>query len=124
MRGRKLRRAHVIRAEDLDLKIVAKRLQVAGDDIDAESEVAGDVFKEAPSRPEYGDEIGDAGPEIAGVVETAPVARGAEGLAGVSADDAFDAKPRFGVEGVEIAPDRRISEGLLRPFASPVPRLK
>src|SRR3990167_7717192 len=54
-----------------------------------------------------GDDSPDVGPEVAGVVSTAPLAGDGEGVAGEpSADKINSASPRASVEGAEVRPDR------------------
>ncbi len=49
--------------------------------------MTGDVFEEDPFGAAFGDDPGDVGPEVAGVVGPATLASGAEGLARVSGED-------------------------------------
>ncbi len=67
----------------------------------------GDVFKEDPFRAAFADDTGDFGPEVAGIVSTATLACGAEGLARVSGEDGIEgAVEGPGVEAAQVGPDR------------------
>ena len=69
--------------------------------------MAGDVFKKDPCGAAFCDDPGDIGPEMAGIVGTAALASGAEGLAGISGEDDVEGpSERAGVEGPKVRPDR------------------
>ncbi len=66
----------------------------------------GDVFEEDPLWAAFGDDTGDVGPEVPGVVGTTTLSGRAEGLAGISCkDDVEGAAEGVGVETAEIIPD-------------------
>ena len=53
------------------------------------------------------DDTGDVGPEVPGIVGTAALSSGAEGLAGISCkDDVEGAEERPGLQAAQIVPDR------------------
>ena len=68
--------------------------------------MTGDVFEEHPLGATFGDDAGDLGPEVAGIVGAAAFASGAEGLAGISReDDVEGATEGPGIETAQIIPD-------------------
>ena len=69
--------------------------------------MTGDVFEEYPFWAAVGDDTGDLGPEVAGIVGTAAFASRAEGLTRISGeDDVEGAVEDPGIEVAEIIPDR------------------
>jgi len=93
---------------------VAHAVQVAGDFIEAESQMAGDVFKENKSRFALSDDPGDMGPEVTGVSNSGATTSDGEWLARVSRrDDIHDSTPRMAVEGCDIVPQRSRIQGLV-----------
>lgn len=78
-----------------------KLSKLSVDEVEAEGEVASDVFEEAPFRLDLEDEISDPGPEVAGVVFSEALPGLTERLAGVAAHDAIHrATPLSATEGV------------------------
>lgn len=72
----------------------------------------GYVLEEDEGGCGLGDDPGDIGPEVAGVVGSTAVSAKAEGLAGITgSDDMNAAAPRAAVEGSQIVPDRSRSQG-------------
>lgn len=70
--------------------------------------MAGDVLKEDPSGPALFDDAGNVGPEVALVVGAAALSGLTEWLAGIACQNGVhDAAPGSGVEGGNVAPDRR-----------------
>ena len=68
--------------------------------------MTGDVFEEHPLGATFGDDAGDLGPEVAGIVGAAAFASGAEGLAGVTGEDEIEGPaegPR--IKTAQIIPD-------------------
>lgn len=66
----------------------------------------GDIFEEHPFRAAFGDNPSDVWPEVAGVIGTAALSGGAEGLAGISCkDDVEGAEERPGIEYAQIVPN-------------------
>jgi hypothetical protein len=73
--------------------------------------MAGDVFEEHPLGAAFGDNAGDLGPEVAGVVGTAALSGGTERLAGISGEDDVErTAERAGIETAQVVPDRRWGE--------------
>jgi hypothetical protein len=71
-----------------------------------------DIFAEDPFGPDFIDDAGDVGPQVAGVVFSPPQSGLAEGLAWIAgSDDMNAAAPRSAVEGFEIVPNRRRCQG-------------
>ena len=71
--------------------------------------MTGDVLKEAPSRLNCPNDVGDVGPEVAGIVGSELLAGNTERLTRVTANDSIhEAAPRARVEGLEIGPNRRV----------------
>ena len=94
---------------------VAHALKLSGDVAQTKGQMAGDVLEEAPFGADLADDPGDLGPQVAWVVGAKPVSGQAEGLAGITgSDDMNAAAPRAAVEGSQIVPDRRRSQGRVR----------
>lgn len=90
-------------------------LKVSGDSVETEGQMAGDVLEEDPFGLDLADDAADVGPEVPGIVLALAPSRIAEGLARVTArDNIHAAAPRSAVEALEITPDRRIAQGLVR----------
>jgi hypothetical protein len=93
---------------------VAHAVQVAGDFIEAESQMAGDVLKENKSRFTLSDDPCDMGPEVTRIFNSGATTSDGKRLARVSRrDDIHDSTPRMAVEGCEIVPHRRSIQGLV-----------
>ncbi len=68
--------------------------------------MAGDVFEKDPFGVAFPDDPGNLGPEVAGIVGTATLTGGAEGLAGISGEDDVEGTTEGpGIEAAEIIPD-------------------
>lgn len=107
-----MRPADFRRRYDACCNPVAHALKVSGDVLEAEGEMAGDVFEKAPFRRDLADDAGDIGPQVARVFLAEPASRQRERLAGITgSDDMNAAAPRSAVEGFEIVPDRSRSQG-------------
>lgn len=103
------------RREQARRNVVAQALKVCADFGKAQIEVAFDVFAEHPLGIDLVDNAGDIGPEMSGVGNAAAPAGHTERLAWVTgSDDMNAAAPRAAVEGSQIVPDRRRSQGLVR----------
>jgi len=73
-----------------------------------------DVLAPHPLGADLVDDPGDLGPEVAGIGVTAAVPGVAEGLAGIAGRDEMNAAaPRSAVEGSQIVPDSRLTQGLV-----------
>ena len=73
--------------------------------------MAGDVFEEHPFGAAFGDDAGDLGPEVAGIIGTTAFASGTERLARISGqDDVESAAEGPGIEAAQIVPDWRRGE--------------
>ena len=69
-------------------------------------DVACDVFEEDPLGRAFPDDASHLGPEVAGIIGTAALSGGAEGLAGVPCEDDIESSAeRAGIEGAQITPD-------------------
>ena len=112
-----VRRADLCRREQARRRRVAQSPKLSQDGFKAEGDVTGDVFEEDPFRPAFGDDAGDVGPEVAGIVSAAALSGRAEGLAGISGEDGVEgAAEGPGVEAAQVGPDRGRGEvsGCLR----------
>lgn len=75
---------------------------------------SGHVLQDDVSGSHVSDDSSDIGPYPPFVVESAPLAGGAERLAGeTGSDDIHSSTPRSAVEGAQIVPDRRLIQGRL-----------
>ena len=102
-----VRRANLCRAEQTRRRRVAQSPKLSQDGLEPEGDVAGDVFEEDPFGGAFGDDAGDLGPEVTGVVCAAAFASGAEGLAGISGEDGIKCPAEDpGIECPQIVPDR------------------
>ena len=69
--------------------------------------MAGDVFEEHPLGGALSDDAGDLGPEVAGIIGTATLSSGAEGLAGIPGEDGIEGTAEGpGIEAAQVVPDR------------------
>ena len=101
-----VRRADFCRAEQARRRCVAHAPKLSQDDLEAEGNVTGDVFEEHPLGGAFGDDAGDLGPEVAGIVGAAALASRAEGLAGISGEDRVEGPAEgAGIKAAEIIPD-------------------
>jgi hypothetical protein len=107
----RVRRADFCRAEQARRRRVAHAPKVSQDGFKAEGDVACNVFKEHPFGAALGDDTGNLGPEVPGVVGTTAFASGAEGLAGISGEDDIEGTAEWtGIEVAQIVPDWRRGE--------------
>lgn len=110
-----MRRADFLRRKESRCNPETHRDQIAGDHVEPNPQMPGDVFEEDEAGARLLDDPGDVRPEVAGILGTLSLARGAEGLAGVARrDDIHPAAPRSAVEGGKLVPDRCRCQGLLR----------
>ena len=101
-----VRRANFCRAEQTRRRRVTHSPKLSQDDLEAEGDVTGDVFEEHPLGSAFGDDTGDLGPEVAGIVGTAAFSGGAEGLAGISREDDVESAAKWpGIKTAQVVPD-------------------
>ena len=106
-----VRRADFCRREQTRRRRVAHCPKLSQDGFKPEGDVPGDVFKEDPFGAAFPDDTGDFGPEVPGIVCTAALASGAEGLAGISGEDDVEGTAEgASIEAAEIIPDRGLGE--------------
>ncbi|MFA4952096.1 MAG: hypothetical protein WC585_14620 [Brevundimonas sp.] len=109
-----VRRARFSRREQARLDAVTQALKVSDDLPTSQGQMAFDVFEEDPAGADLAHDPLDLGPQVARIVFTAASAGLAEGLAGITGRDEMNAAaPRSAVEGSQIVPDRRRSQGLV-----------
>ena len=102
-----VRRANFCRTEQARRRRVAQTPKLSQDGFKAEGNVTGDVFEENPFGGAFGDDPGDLGPEVAGVVGPAAFSGRAERLAGISGEDGIEGPTKgTGIEGSQIIPNR------------------
>jgi hypothetical protein len=103
-----MRRADFSRREQTRRRRVAHVPKLSQHGFKTEGDMPGDVFEEHPFGAAFGDDAGDLGPEMAGIVGTSALSGGTEGLAGVSGEDCVEGTTeRSGVETAQIIPDWR-----------------
>lgn len=102
-----MRRADFSRREQARRRRIAHCPKLSEDGFKTEGDVAGYVFEKDPVGAAFPDDTSDFGPEVPGIVCTAALASGAEGLARVSGeDDVEGATEGAGVKAAKIIPDR------------------
>ena len=102
-----VRRADFCRAEQTRRRRVAQSPKLSQDGFKTEGDVTGYVFEEHPLGAAIGDDTGDVGPEVPGIIGTGALSRCAEGLAGVSGEDDVEGTAEDpGIEAAQIVPDR------------------
>ena len=100
-------RANFCRAEQTRRRRVAHCPKLSQDGFKAEGDMTGDVFEEHPLGATFGDDAGDLGPEVAGIIGATAFACGTEGLTGISGEDDVEGPAeRPGIETAKIVPDR------------------
>ena len=106
-----VRRADFCRREQACRRRVAHAPKFSQHGFKAEGDVTGDVFEEDPFGAAFPDNPGDLGPEVPGIIGTAALSGGAEGLAGVSGQDDVEGTAEGpGIEGSQVIPDRSRGE--------------
>ena len=106
-----VRRTGFCRREQARRRRVTQAPKLSQHGFEPEGDVTGDVFEKHPFGAAFPDDAGDLGPEMAGIIGTAALAGGAEGLAGISGQDRVEgAAEGPGVEAAQIVPDRRRGE--------------
>ncbi|GHC35351.1 hypothetical protein GCM10007291_40940 [Gemmobacter nanjingensis] len=102
-----MRRADFCRAEQTRRRRVAQSPKLSQDGFKTEGDVTGYVFEEHPLGAAIGDDTGDVGPEVPGIIGTGALSRCAEGLAGISGEDDVEGTAKgAGIEGSKVGPDR------------------
>ena len=73
--------------------------------------MTGNIFEKDPLGAAFGDDPGNLGPEMAGIIGPAALSGRAEGLAGISGqDDVEGATKGPGIKAAQIVPDWRWGE--------------
>ena len=102
-----MRRTDFCRREQARRRRVAHAPKLSQDGFKAEGDVTGNVFEKDPFGGTFPDDAGDFRPEVAGVIGTAALSGGAEGLAGISGEDDVEGTSEGpGIEGSQVIPDR------------------
>ena len=102
-----VRRADFCRREQTRRRRIAHAPKLSKHGFQPEGDVTGDVFEKDPFGAALGDDPGDLGPEVAGIVGTTALSGGAERLAGISGeDDVKGAAKGPSIEGAQIIPER------------------
>lgn len=102
------------RREQARFDAVAQFAKVCEDLGGSQGEMSLDVLEEAPLRPDLIDDAPDVRPEVARIVDAAPLAGEGERLARISSRDEMNlSAPRPAVEGDNIVPDRRAIQRLV-----------
>jgi hypothetical protein len=103
-----VRRADFCRAEQARRRRVAHVPKLSQHGFKTEGDMTGDVFEEDPFGSAFLDDPGDLWPEVAGIVGTAALSGGAEGLAGISGENRVKGTAEGpGVEAAQVVPDWR-----------------
>ena len=101
-----VRRAAFCRREQTRRRRVAHAPKLSQDGFEAEGDVPRYVFEKDPLGAAFGDDTGDLGPEVPGVVGTATLSGSTEGLAGISGEDDVEGTAEgTGIEAAQIVPD-------------------
>nr|WP_315025295.1 hypothetical protein [Brevundimonas diminuta] len=109
-----MRRARFSRREQSRRDAVTHALKLSGDVPKTQGDVAFDVLQEDPPRADLAHDPSDVGPQVPRIGVAPAVAGLAERLAGITGrDDMNAAAPRSAVEGSQIVPYRRRSQGLV-----------
>lgn len=109
-----MRRARFSRREQARLDAVTQALKVSDDLPTSQGQVAFDVFEEDPAGTDLAHDPLDLWPQVPRIVFAASSSGLAEGLTGIAGrDDMNAAAPRSAVEGSQIVPYRRRSQGLV-----------
>lgn len=102
-----VRRTDFCRAEQTRRRRVAQLPKLSQDGFKPEGDVPGDVFEKDAFGAAFPDDTGDVGPEVTGIIGTAALSCGTEGLAGVPGEDGIEGTAEGpGVEGSQVGPDR------------------
>lgn len=100
-------RTDFCRAEQARRRRVAHVPKLSQHGFKAEGDVTGDVFEEDPFGPAFGNDAGDLGPEVAGIIGPTAFSGSAERLAGISGEDNIEGAVKWaGIEATQIIPNR------------------
>nr|WP_298173965.1 hypothetical protein [Novosphingobium sp.] len=106
--------AHFSRRKQARFCAVAQAAKPSDDIGKSQIDVPLDVLDKDSARTDFVDDPLDFGPQVPRVGLAPSLARAAERLAGISGSEDMNlAAPRLAVEGSEIAPDRRVIQGLV-----------
>lgn len=106
-----VRRADFCRTEQTRRRRVAHIPKLSRDGFEAKGDMPIDVFEEDPLGGTFPDDPGDLRPKVPGIICTATLSGGAEGLAGISGqDDVEGAAKGAGIERPQVIPDWRRGE--------------
>jgi hypothetical protein len=109
-------RADFCRAEQTRRRRVAHAPKLSQDGLEAEGDVPRDILDEDPLGAAFGDDAGDLGPEVTGIVGTAAFSGCAEGLAGIAGEDGVEGTAEdTGIKTAQVIPywrGREISRAL------------
>ena len=101
-----VRRADFCRREQTRRRRVAQSTKLSQGGFKAKGDVTGYVFEKHPLWSAFGDDTGDLGPEVAGIIGPTALSRRAKGLAGISGeDDVEGAAKGTAIEAAQIIPD-------------------
>lgn len=107
-----MRTADLSRREQSCLCAIAQAAKAARDLGKSQIDVTLDIFGKDPFGIDFFDDPLDLRPKVSRVVSATPLPREGEWLAGVAgSDDMNAAAPRSAVEGSQIVPYRRFSQG-------------
>ena len=111
-----VRRADFRRREYAFRDPVAKAFEAWLNNVEVSApKVSSHVLEEAPIRSALIKDSLDARPDMARVVDPEALPGNREGLAGIAANDSIHlAAPAASIEGVEVAPNRRVIQGTVR----------
>jgi len=101
-----VRRANFCRREQARRRRVAHAPKLSQHGFKAKANMTGDVFEKDPFGAALGNDAGNLGPEVAGIIGSTAFASRAEGLAGISGEDRGEGPAEAaGVEAAQIVPD-------------------
>ena len=103
-----VRRTGFCRREQASRRLVAHAPKLSQHELEAESDVTGDVFEKDPLGQALANDTGDLGPEVPGIIGPAAFASRAEGLARISGEDDVERPAEGpGIETAQVVPDWR-----------------
>jgi len=106
-----VRRANLCRREEACRRRVAHAPKLSQHGFEAKGDVTGDILEEDPFGGTLGDDAGDLGPEVTGIVGPTAFSGGAERLAGISGQHRVEGTAKTpGIEAAQIVPYWRRGE--------------